>query len=105
METFLTPKELSNTLKVSKVWIYKLCDQGRIPFFRLAGKVIRFREEEIEQWMEESRGVKYRRDKDNEKEGAKVEGLPRGDTSNGGENNRAPDTKTGAQNQGLEMIM
>ena len=103
METFLTPKELSNTLKVSKVWIYKLCDQGRIPFFRLAGKVIRFREEEIEQWMEESRGVKYRRDKGIE--GAKGEGSAGLYASIGGENKRKPDTKTGTQNQSLEMIM
>jgi excisionase family DNA binding protein len=102
LETFLTPDELSKRLKISRVWIYKLCDQGRIPFFRLAGKVIRFREEEIESWMEQGRGVKYHRD--GEKEGAKVEGLPQGDASSGGENNRAPDTKTGAQNQGLEML-
>ncbi len=63
METFLTPDELSKMLKVSRVWIYKLCEQGRIPFFRLAGKVIRFNPGEIEAWMEESRGGKYHRDK------------------------------------------
>ena len=63
METFLTPDELSKMLKVSRVWVYKLCDQGRIPFFRVAGKVIRFRAEEIQAWMEEGRGEKYHRDK------------------------------------------
>ena len=63
METFITPDELSKILKVSRVWVYKLCDQGRIPFFRLAGKVIRFREEEISQWLEEGRGMRYERDK------------------------------------------
>jgi excisionase family DNA binding protein len=63
METFLTPEELSKMLKVSRVWVYKLCDQGRIPFFRLAGKVIRFREEDIRGWLEGGRGVKYERDK------------------------------------------
>ncbi len=57
METFLTPDELSKILKVSRAWIYKLCDQDRIPFFRLAAKVIRFNPGEIEAWMEESRGL------------------------------------------------
>jgi excisionase family DNA binding protein len=54
---------LSKILKVSRVWIYKLCDQGRIPFFRLSGKIIRFKGEEIQIWMEEGRGAKYERDK------------------------------------------
>ncbi len=59
----LTPEELAKTLKISRVWVYKLCDQGRIPFFRLAGKVIRFRGDEIARWLEQGRGVKYERDK------------------------------------------
>ena len=63
MEAYLTPDELSKMLKVSRVWVYKLCDQGRIPFFRLAGKVIRFRADEIERWLELGRGIKYVRDK------------------------------------------
>ena len=63
METFLTVEEIAEKLRVSRVWIYKLCDQGRIPFFRLAGKVIRFNPGEIEAWMEEGRGGKYQRDK------------------------------------------
>ena len=103
MENYLTPDELSKMLKVSRIWVYKLCNQGRIPFFRLAGKVIRFKQEEIEQWMEESRGMKYHRD--GVRAGAKVEGLPPGDASIGGENNCKPDTKTGTRNQGPEMIM
>jgi excisionase family DNA binding protein len=68
MEPFLTPDEVAKNLKVSRVWVYKLCDQGRIPFFRLAGKVIRFRQEEIEQWIEAGRGGKYHRDKKTERE-------------------------------------
>jgi len=63
MESFLTVDELAKILKISKVWVYKLCDQGRIPFLRLGGKVIRFREEEIFQWLEEGRGMRYERDK------------------------------------------
>lgn len=100
---FLTPSDISAMLNVSRVWVYKLCDQGIIPFFRLAGKVIRFKQEEIEQWMEESRGEKYRRDKGlGDARGRGPAGLC---ASSGGENNRAPDTKTGARNQPLEMIM
>jgi len=60
---FLTPEELSKILKVSRVWVYKLCDQGRIPFFRLSGKVIRFRLDEIQDWVEKGRGLRYERDK------------------------------------------
>jgi excisionase family DNA binding protein len=84
VETYLTPEELSKALKISRVWVYKLCDQGRIPFFRLAGKVIRFDAQEIKKWMEESRGEKYRRDKGNEKEGAKGRGPAGLCTSTGG---------------------
>ena len=63
MEVFLTPEDLSKILKVSRVWVYKLCQQGRIPFFRIAGKVIRFSPAEIDRWMSENRGTKYNRNK------------------------------------------
>lgn len=97
METFLTPEELAKSLKVSRVWVYKLVNEGRIPFFRLAGKVIRFDPKEIGEWMGKSRGEKYHRDKDNEKKGAKSEALAGGCASTGGKNNRLPDGETGAQ--------
>ena len=63
LDPMLTPQDLAKKWKVSKVWIYKLCDQGRIPFFRLAGKAIRFDPGEIKEWMEQGRGGKYRRNK------------------------------------------
>jgi excisionase family DNA binding protein len=63
MEDFLTPEELAKKWKVSRVWIYRLVQQNRIPFIRVAGKVLRFHPSEIEKWMEENRGQEYHRDK------------------------------------------
>lgn len=48
METFYTPRDLSKILKVSEVYVYKLTREGKIPFVRIGGKTLRFRESEIE---------------------------------------------------------
>ena len=63
MEVFFTANEISEKLKVSPVWIYKLVRDGKIPYFRIAGKSIRFKEAEIQAWLEEGRGKRYYRDK------------------------------------------
>jgi excisionase family DNA binding protein len=89
---FMTVCELSEMLQVSEVWIYKLCDQGRIPFFRLAGKSIRFRGAEIDQWLQESKGAKYRRDKA-PRDGPQNAGYP----SEKGDTGRSPATQSGEQ--------
>ncbi len=63
-ENFLTPEQLAKTLRVSRVWVYRLCQQHRIPFFRLAGsKVIRFSPSAIQEWLEKNQDVDYHRDK------------------------------------------
>ncbi len=42
MEELISPKELSEILKVSKTWPYKMAKRGRLPCYRLEG-VIRFK--------------------------------------------------------------
>lgn len=66
METFYTPRDLSKILKVSEVYVYKLTREGKIPFVRIGGKTLRFRESEIEAWIEKGREKRYYRDKDKE---------------------------------------
>jgi excisionase family DNA binding protein len=63
LETFLTPEEIANMLRVSRPWVYRLVQENRIPFFRIAGKLIRFNADEINLWMKENRGERYSRDK------------------------------------------
>ncbi len=62
MENFLTVGELSEKLKVSKVWLYKLVREKRIPFYHLE-KCIRFSPSEIQDWLEERRNKEWRKDK------------------------------------------
>ncbi|MGD0915695.1 MAG: helix-turn-helix domain-containing protein [Thermodesulfobacteriota bacterium] len=62
MEEFLTVEDISKTLKVSPVWIYKLVRQKRIPFFRVE-KCVRFLPSEIGKWLEGGRNREWHRDK------------------------------------------
>ena len=63
MNTFLNVDEVAQILKVSRPWIYTLVRQKRIPYFRVAGKNVRFSQNEIETWLQEGRCVEYHRDK------------------------------------------
>lgn len=51
----LTVKEASDYLKVSKWLIYELTRRSEIPFFR-CGRAIRFRIEDLNQWMKATQG-------------------------------------------------
>jgi excisionase family DNA binding protein len=62
MEALYTVDELAQVLKVTPVWIYKLIREGKIPFVRMVGKAVRFRESDIEQWLSEGRNRAYHRD-------------------------------------------
>lgn len=62
MEILLTVHDLSKTLKVSQVWIYKLVREKRIPFYHVE-KCVRFKPSEIEKWLEDRRMGEYHRDK------------------------------------------
>jgi len=56
-EPFLTPQELANWLKMSRVWVYKQAEKGLLPFHRV-GEAIRFDPEEIRAYLSERRGIK-----------------------------------------------
>jgi excisionase family DNA binding protein len=62
MEIFLTVDELSERLKVSKVWLYKLVREKRIPFYHTE-KCIRFSSLDIQNWLEERRNKEWHKDK------------------------------------------
>jgi len=61
-ELFLTVDDLSKSLQVSPVWIYKLVREKRIPFYHIE-KCVRFSPSEIEKWLEERKNKEWHRDK------------------------------------------
>jgi excisionase family DNA binding protein len=61
-ELFLTVDDLSKSLRVSPVWIYKLVREKRIPFYHIE-KCVRFSPSEIEKWLEERKNKEWHRDK------------------------------------------
>jgi len=56
----LTPNEVASALRLSRVYIYKLMREGKLPYLRI-GKVIRLSREEVERWLEERRNLPWRR--------------------------------------------
>ena len=62
MEDFLTVDDLTKTLRVSRVWIYKLVREKRIPFYHIE-KCIRFSPSEIQEWLKERQNKEWHRDK------------------------------------------
>jgi excisionase family DNA binding protein len=62
MEDFLTVDDLIKTLRVSRVWIYKLVREKRIPFYHIE-KCIRFSPSEIQEWLKERQNKEWHRDK------------------------------------------
>jgi excisionase family DNA binding protein len=50
MDNLLTPKQLSEALQVSKGVIYKWTHIGFVPHYKIGGQV-RFKEKEIEAWL------------------------------------------------------
>ena len=51
---WLCVKELSDYLKVKEKTLYSLVSRGVIPHYRI-GKLVRFRQDEIDDWMEAKR--------------------------------------------------
>jgi excisionase family DNA binding protein len=60
--SIVTPEELAKTLKVSRVYIYKLVREKRIPFFHV-DRVVRFSGSEVQAWLEEKRNQPWIRDR------------------------------------------
>ena len=54
MEEYLSSKEVSQYLKVSKPWPYVMAKRGILPYHKM-GKVIRFRRSDIEAFLAGSR--------------------------------------------------
>jgi excisionase family DNA binding protein len=53
-EEYLSPRELSKLLKVSRPWPYVMAKRGRLSYYKI-GKVIRFRVTDIQEFLERSR--------------------------------------------------
>jgi excisionase family DNA binding protein len=62
MEIFLTVDDLARTLQVSRVWVYKLVREKRIPFYHIE-KCVRFLPSEIQEWLAERKSKEWHRDK------------------------------------------
>lgn len=56
-ESLLTPQELANWLKMSRIWVYKQAEKGLLPFHRV-GDAIRFDPEEIKAYLESRKNLK-----------------------------------------------
>jgi excisionase family DNA binding protein len=54
MEKYLTISEVCDILQVKKHYIYGLTSQKRIPFFKM-GRFLRFKKEDIDEWLRKSR--------------------------------------------------
>jgi excisionase family DNA binding protein len=54
LEELLSPKEVAKLLKVSKPWPYTMVKRGLLPYYKM-GKVIRFKQIDIEEFLKKSR--------------------------------------------------
>ena len=57
---WLTVKELSSYLKIKDKTLYYLVNRGSIPHYRI-GKLVRFKQAEIDAWMETKRAKSFNR--------------------------------------------
>ena len=56
-ESLLTPQEVADWLKMSRVWVYKQAEKGQLPFHRV-GEAVRFDPEEIQAYLNERKGIR-----------------------------------------------
>lgn len=54
-KTFINTAEAAKLLGISKSTLYKMTCKNKIPFYRPAGKLVYFKLEEIQEWMENAR--------------------------------------------------
>jgi excisionase family DNA binding protein len=59
---YLTVKELSEYLRIKEKTVYYLVRQGSIPHYRI-GKLVRFKQDEIDAWMQSHKAGQIRVDK------------------------------------------
>ena len=67
MIEFYTPEDLSQTLKLNRVTIYRLLRQGKLPGVKI-GKSFRISESDFRDWLDTQRIIK--------KERPRMEGRP-----------------------------
>jgi excisionase family DNA binding protein len=60
MDTMWTVSDIAKTMQVSRIWVYKLVREKKIPFYHIE-KCVRFDPGEIRAWLEERKMKEYRR--------------------------------------------
>jgi excisionase family DNA binding protein len=50
--TMLTLKQAAEFLHVSRAWLYQLTSQGLIKHYKPMGKIIYFKQDDLEAWMQ-----------------------------------------------------
>lgn len=57
MRPLIKPAEMARYLEVSRAWVYRAAEEGRIPSIRLGGPdgPLRFVPDDVEQWLREAR--------------------------------------------------
>ena len=53
--TLLTVRETAELLCISESLVYRLKDEGKLPFYRIASSAIRFKEEDLFEYLESCR--------------------------------------------------
>ena len=53
---YLTVQQVADRFNLTVKSVYRYVKEGSIPYYRLAGKAIRFKQSEIEAWAEMGRG-------------------------------------------------
>jgi excisionase family DNA binding protein len=59
-ERLLTTRELADLLGFSAGWVQDQFEAGRLPGFRIGGR-LRFRESEVETWLDDHRNLRASR--------------------------------------------
>jgi excisionase family DNA binding protein len=57
IEELMTSREVAEILGMSTHTVLDMAQDGRLPSFKLGGKVVRFRKSEIATWIETQRRV------------------------------------------------
>jgi len=52
MEEYSTPEEIGKRLKISRVFVYKLIRERKIPSIRI-GRAVRIPNDKLQQWLRE----------------------------------------------------
>ena len=76
-DRLLTAREVADWLGLSTETVLRRWRAGELPGFRLGSNVLRFRESELEAWLEERRGLAFSHGAEPRSEGADVASLPR----------------------------